>query len=188
MMSSCSSNRTTTQCSVGTINETMGPPIMQFLGGFVENVLALFILIKTKKNHKWKPFYRLVCALAITDATVSSLVYPFAITRYATRFTYCYSVNVCHHVAFILSFAFLGSALIVTAISFDRFLAILFPFKYDSSRKIQRTTVMIFSSWILTAAICTLPLVGVGEVKFYYPETWCFIDFTSKDSLNELKT
>ncbi|KAK3082679.1 hypothetical protein FSP39_002372 [Pinctada imbricata] len=178
------SNQTTTE----KINESIVPPILQFLFGFIGNVTAIGILIWSARRHQWKTFYRFVFALALTDLSGNILVYPIVLIRYASDFTYNFSESECHHISFMYSFAFLGSAMIVSAMSFDRFLAILFPFNYNAPTKNIRTHVLIGACWSVSAIICILPVIGVGKVKLFYPGSWCFIDFASHDSVDRVDT
>ena len=158
--------------------ESLVPPFLQCFSGLLGNILALIILIRSSKRHKWKPFYRLVCALALTDAIVSVFVYPVVLKTYVTNFEYCFTNFECYYVSFLYSFSWFGSALLVTSMSLDRFLAIVFPFYYNQTSKYIRANTLILSSWILCALICMLPVTGIGNVKMFYADTWCFIDFT----------
>ena len=66
--------------------ESLVPPFLQCFSGLLGNILALIILIRSSKRHKWKPFYRLVCALALTDAIVSVFVYPVVLKTLRNEF------------------------------------------------------------------------------------------------------
>lgn len=101
--------------------ESAVPPALQFALGVVANLIALGLLVKSAKYHKWKPFYRLVGGLALTDGGAILLVYPIAIVRYATDFTYDFPKPLCDYSSFIYSLLFTSSAMIVCAMSFDRF-------------------------------------------------------------------
>ncbi|KAK3088378.1 hypothetical protein FSP39_018442 [Pinctada imbricata] len=168
--------------------ESIIPPSLQFLFGSGGNILAIVILVISSKRHRWKPFYRLVLALAITDLSGNILVYPFVIKRYSSDFTFEYPLALCQHISFMFSFAFLGSALLVMVMSLDRFMAILFPFTYHSPKKNVRTLIMIIICWILSAIVCILPIAGLGKVKRFYPGSWCFIDFASHERNDEVTT
>ena len=102
--------------------ESAVPPALQFALGVVANLIALGLLVKSAKYHKWKPFYRLVGGLALTDGGGILLVYPTVMVRYATDFTYDYPETLCNYSSFIFLLLFTSSAMIVCAMSFDRFL------------------------------------------------------------------
>ncbi|KAK3088920.1 hypothetical protein FSP39_025491 [Pinctada imbricata] len=170
------------------INESIVPPSLQFLFGSGGNIIAIVILFVTSKRHKWKPFQRLVSALALTDLYGNILVYPFVIKRYASDFTYDFPYALCQHITFTFSFAFLASAMLVMMMSLDRFLAILFPFVYNVPRKILRTHLLIITTWLSSGIISILPIAGVGKVKLFYPGSWCFIDYANKENYGEIMT
>lgn len=105
--------------------ESAVPPALQFAFGVVGNLIALGVLVKSAKYHKWKPFYRLVGGLALTDGGGILLVYPTVMVMYATDFTYDYPETLYNYSSFIFSLLFTSSAMIVCAMSFDRFMAIV---------------------------------------------------------------
>ncbi|KAK3089756.1 hypothetical protein FSP39_006250 [Pinctada imbricata] len=160
--------------------ESAWPPGLQFAFGVIGNFIALIVLFKSSKRHKWKPFYRLVGGLALTDMCGVLFVYPTVMYRYASDFTYNFPKSLCNYSSFIYSYAILASALIVCAMSLDRFLAILFPFYYNSESKIKRVNIMLGGIWIFTLFICTLHLMGLGDSKLYYPGSWCFLNFVGR--------
>ena len=161
--------------------ESALPPFVQCLFGFIGNIVAIMMLVYSSKQHKWKPFHRLVCALALTDIIISVMVYPVVLKTYVTTFEYCFSKFECFYVAFLYSFSWLGSAMLVTALSFDRLLAIVFPFYYTRTSKYKRANIMILGSWTSCALVCMLLILVIGKVKIFYADTWCFIDFTDKN-------
>ena len=165
--------------------ESLAPPFLLFLSGLPGNILALFILICSVNHHKWRPFYRLVFALAITDGTISVLVIPVVLKTYVTNFEYCFTKLECYYVSFLYSFSWLGSAMLVTSLSLDRFLAVVIPMWYKRY-KYFRTNLLIFCSWTFCALISMLPLVGVGKVKMFYPDTWCFINYLDSKNISSI--
>ena len=163
------------------ISESIVPPILQFLFGAGGNILAIVLLCCTWKSHGWRPFYRLVMGLAVTDLCGIIFVYPAVIAKYSSGFTLQYPKALCSHISFMFSFAFLASAFIVGAFSFDRFLAILFPFAYSTNKE-KRTNITLIVIWLVSAFISALPIIGVGSVHNFYPGSWCFINFASNES------
>ena len=163
-------------------SESVVPSVLQFLFGAGGNVLAIILLFWTWKSHGGRPFYRLVLALAFTDLFGLLVVFPAAIVRYASGFTF--SDVLCSVISFATVFAVLASAFIVGGLSFDRFLAILFPFVYNRSKE-RRTNITIVVVWLTSAFISALPIMGFGSVFNFYPGTWCFINFASNDSIDK---
>eukprot|EP00105_Crassostrea_gigas_P035463 XP_019919611.1 PREDICTED: prostaglandin E2 receptor EP4 subtype-like isoform X1 [Crassostrea gigas] len=169
--------------------ESAVPPALQFAFGVVGNLIALGVLVKSAKYHKWKPFYRLVGGLALTDGGGILLVYPIVIIRYATDFTYDFPKPLCDYSSFIYSLLFTSSAMIVCAMSFDRFFAIAYPFKYNHiAQKRRRANITLISIWLVGALISSLQLMGLGESFNYYPGSWCFLKFVSKSTINRVSS
>ncbi|XP_061180247.1 prostaglandin E2 receptor EP4 subtype-like [Saccostrea echinata] len=170
-----------------TESESILPPSLQYAFGFFGNVMAIFFLCRSAGEHKWKPFYRLVCGLAITDFCGIALVYPAIMARYISGFTFEFPKQLCEYCSFWFCFSFMSSALIVSAMSFDRFLAVRFPIWYRNSQETRANT-MLLVIWAFTATVSSLNLIGIGSVKNFYPGSWCFIDFANKGLLERVNT
>ncbi|XP_061166018.1 prostaglandin E2 receptor EP4 subtype-like [Saccostrea echinata] len=170
---STSQNLTTTTH----VYENIVPVTLLFVFGVVGNAIALFVLCYSAKNHKWRPFYRLVCGLAISDGGGILASYPFAEYRYVSNFEYNFPKALCDYLGFVFMFTLMSSAMIVCCMSFDRFFAIFFPFLYNTPTKERRVMVMLGCVWLLSGIISSLHLYGLGASKNYYPGSWCFLDF-----------
>lgn len=158
------------------------PASLLLVFGVVGNILALVILFCSAKSHKWRPFYRFVCGLAITDGGGVFLSYPLVMVRYASQFQYDYPQPMCDYMAFILMFTILASALIVCAMSLDRFLAILYPHFYNKPTKNRRAILMIAGIWIFSAVMSSLHLMAGHKSLSFFPGSWCFLDFVHSDT------
>ena len=168
--------------------ESAIPPALQFGLGVIGNLIALVVLVTSAKSHKWKPFYRLVGGLALTDGGGILLVYPTVMVRYATDFTYDFPKILCNYSCFIYTFTLISSAMIVCAMSLDRFLAILYPFRYNTAGKERRTNITLIVIWIIGTAISCLPLLGLGSSFNYYPGSWCFLNFVGTSTLDRINS
>ncbi|XP_062576037.1 prostaglandin E2 receptor EP4 subtype-like [Saccostrea cucullata] len=167
--------------------ESAVPPALQFAFGVIGNVIALVVLIYSSKNHQWRPFYRLVFGLAITDGGGILLVYPTVMIRYASNFTFQFPTELCDYSSFIYTFTLISSAMIICAMSFDRFFAMVYPFLYNSGNKGRRTNCFLLSIWLTGLLLSTLHLMGLGSSYNYYPYSWCFLNFvggTTEDRIN----
>lgn len=158
------------------------PASLLLVFGVVGNILALVILFCSARSHKWRPFYRFVCGLAITDGGGVFLSYPLVMVRYASQFQYDYPQPMCDYMAFILMFTILASALIVCAMSLDRFLAILYPHFYNKPTKNRRAILMIAGIWIFSAVMSSLHLMAGHKSLSFFPGSWCFLDFVHSDT------
>ncbi|XP_048758823.1 prostaglandin E2 receptor EP4 subtype-like [Ostrea edulis] len=183
---------TTTNTSNITIEpiiwESTAPPALQFALGVGGNLIALIALVTSRKRHKWKPFYRLVAGLALTDGGGILLVYPTVMIRYASDFTYEFSKPLCHYSSFVFTFMLISSAMIVCAMSFDRFMAILYPFKYNFFGKKHRANLTLVVIWLLGTLISSLHLMGLGSSFKYYPGSWCFLNFIGISILDRVNS
>lgn len=159
--------------------ESAVPPSLQFVFGVLGNTIALVVLKLSAKTHQWRPFYRLVAALALTDGGGILLVYPTVMIRYATNFNFIMPAALCGYSSFIYSFTLLASAMIICGMSIDRFFAILYPHMYNTNTKNKRVHIMLGVIWITTAVLCSLHLFGLGGSHSFYPQSWCFIDFSN---------
>lgn len=167
-----------------TFSESIIPPILQGCFGIFGNFFALFLLFYHSKIHRWGPFYRYICALAITDFSGLLFHYPVAIARYASNFSFEFPEEYCYFDTFLFSFSFLSSAMIVCAMSCDRLFAVKYPLNYRCHT--HKTKQVIATIWLFSAAVASFPLLGFGSVQMYYPKTWCFINFASKRRLDRI--
>lgn len=160
-------------------------PIIVFLIlGTLGNGLVLFLLYRFSGEHKWRPFYRFVMALAINDFFGVALSAPFGIVRYASDFTFTFSHSLCDYMAFIQMFAILNSAGVVLSMSLDRFIAIVFPLKYSVSAKERRAHLFLMFGGALSLLLSTIPHLAGRHSRIFYPGTWCFVDFKSDASVD----
>ncbi|XP_048735763.1 prostaglandin E2 receptor EP4 subtype-like [Ostrea edulis] len=171
----------------GTVSESIVPPNLQYAFGVLGNLTAMFLLCRSSGVHKWKPFYKLVGGLAITDFCGIALVYPAVMVRYISGFTFEFPKQLCDYFSFCFSFTFMSSAMIVSAMSFDRFMAVAYPILYRDSQK-SRVNIMLVMIWAFNAILSSLNLMGVGSARNFYPGSWCFLDFASKGHLDKVNT
>ncbi|XP_061191570.1 prostaglandin E2 receptor EP4 subtype-like [Saccostrea echinata] len=158
------------------------PPVLLCLLGVAGNGFAIVIVCCSVKHHQWRPFYRFVCGLAITDGFGVMLAVPFAVVRYATNFKFTYSQTVCDYMAVIQMFTILASAMIVCTMSIERFLALIFPYKFQSLTKETRSTVVLICIWGVSAFLSSGHLMAGRHSKRFYPDSWCFVNFESQDT------
>ncbi|XP_062586184.1 prostaglandin E2 receptor EP4 subtype-like [Saccostrea cucullata] len=153
------------------------PAYLLFAFGVGGNVIALVVLLVTAKTHKWKPFYRYVCGLAITDGGGLLISVPVSLSMYASELQRELSPVLCNFQMFWYMFTLMSSAMIVCGMSFDRFFATYYPFHYNKPHKEIRTNIIVVLIWGLSALISSLPFFGLGSSRKFYPGTWCFLNF-----------
>ena len=169
----------------GKISESAAPPAIQFAFGVVGNAIALLLLYWSRARHRWRPFYRMVFCLAITDFCGILLVYPLVMLRYASNFEFEFSKELCrYYISLIFTYAPMSSVFLICAMSIDRFLAILCPLSYRGRAKYKRANIMLLVQFLLAVLISGLHLFGLGDAHSFYPKSWCFFNFVGTDSLN----
>jgi prostaglandin E receptor 4 len=172
-------NGTTTNITnsdtLGVINAV--PVILLFVFGVCGNFIALTILSLTSDSHKWKPFYRFVFGLAVTDGGGLLLALPVSLSIHTSKIQRELSPALCDYQMFMIMFTLMSSAMIVCGMSFDRFYATLYPFQYNGPHTKIRTNILLAVIWGLSAIISSLPLFGFGSSRKFYPDMWCFLNF-----------
>lgn len=158
------------------------PVVMLCLLGVIGNAIAVTIVCCAAKSHRWRPFYRLVCGLALTDGIGVLLALPFAIHRYATDFQFTYSRTVCDYMSVVQMFTIIASAMIVCTMSLERFVALLFPYVYKSIKKGRRSMALLFGVWAFSAFLSSGHLIAGRTSRLFYPDSWCFVNFVSDNS------
>ena len=153
------------------------PSAITFTLGVVGNVIAIIVLFKASKRHKWNVFYRFVTALAITDLFGIITTSPVAFAVYDNNLQWVGGKPLCHYMSFMLIFSGIATVLFVGAMALDRYLAILHPFKYNMSARYTIVNVVMFGILLFSAFVACLPLVGFGENVKQFPATWCFFNF-----------
>jgi hypothetical protein len=164
------------------VYENAAPVSLLFIFGVIGNAIALTVLCCSAKTHKWRPFYRYVCGLAISDGGGIMASYPFALYRYISKFNYEFPKPLCEYLGFVFMFTLMSSAMIVCCMSFDRFFATFYPFLYNSPRRERRTNITLGVVWFLAGILSSLHLYGLGSSKNIYPGSWCFLNFIQLES------
>ncbi|XP_048758804.1 prostaglandin E2 receptor EP4 subtype-like [Ostrea edulis] len=148
-----------------------------FTAGLLGNGLALVILVRHAAQHKWGIFYRLVAALASTDVFGILTTGPVAFAVYDNKFKWVGGKPLCDYLSFMLIFSGTATLAIMTTMSLDRYLALWYPYFYNSLQNKRRIYVMLAGVWIFAAFIASLPLMKFGRNIRQFPCTWCLFDY-----------
>lgn len=154
-------------------------PSIMFLFGVVGNVIAIVVLRISRKEQKETTFYTLICGLAVTDLLGTLLVSPVTIATYVKGAWPGKEPYLCQYYAFILLFFFLVQLAIVFAMSVERYLAINHALYYSQYVNQKLAAATLVTVYMASAMVCSLPSMGIGQVKKHDPGTWCFIDWHS---------
>ncbi|XP_062587104.1 prostaglandin E2 receptor EP4 subtype-like [Saccostrea cucullata] len=160
------------------------PAGMEYFFGVSGNVIAFILLWVNRREHRWFSFFKLFTGLVITDFLGVFLAYPFIMARYASGFKWCYPERLCEFCSFVFVDAHLSAALLICAMSVDRFMHLRNTEGYLNSR-INYTFVLI-GIWCGASIISLLHLVGVGQSNLYFPGSWCYFDFVGDSTGNRV--
>ncbi|XP_029295552.1 prostaglandin E receptor 4 (subtype EP4) a [Cottoperca gobio] len=159
---------------------TMVPtiPSIMFIFGVVGNVIAIVVLCKSRKEQKETTFYTLVCGLAVTDLLGTLLASPVTIATYV-KGSWPGEDPLCQYFGFTLLFFSLAGLSIICAMSVERYIAINHAYFYNDYVDQKLAGLTILAIYISNALFCALPIIGFGQVKKQYPQTWCFLEWRS---------
>ncbi|KAM6225062.1 prostaglandin E2 receptor EP4 subtype [Rhynchocyon petersi] len=153
-------------------------PAVMFIFGVVGNLVAIVVLCKSRKEQKETTFYTLVCGLAVTDLLGTLLVSPVTIATYM-KGEWPGGDALCKYSTFILLFFSLSGLSIICAMSIERYLAINHAYFYSHYVDKRLAGLTLFAVYVSNVLFCALPSMGLGSSRLQYPDTWCFIDWTT---------
>lgn len=154
-------------------------PVIMFALGMLGNMVALFVLWRSRRQNVHSVFYRLVAGLVVTDLFGTLVTSPITIAVYSNDRQWLGGSTLCSFFSFMLIFAGLATVFIIGTLAVERYLAILHPFIYEKHVRPPRVKWALGLTWILAVLVSSLPLVRVGTNVLQYPGTWCFFDFYS---------
>ncbi|CAN9513066.1 unnamed protein product [Ophioblennius macclurei] len=159
---------------------TMVPtiPSLMFIFGVIGNVIAIVVLCKTRKEQKETTFYTLVCGLAVTDLLGTLLASPVTIAIYV-KGSWPGEDPLCQYFGFTLLFFSLAGLSIICAMSVERYIAINHAYFYNDFVDQKLAGLTLVAIYFSNAFFCALPIMGFGQVKKQYPQTWCFLEWRS---------
>lgn len=153
-------------------------PSIMFIFGVVGNVIAIVVLCKSRKEQKETTFYTLVCGLAVTDLLGTLLASPVTIATYV-KGSWPGGDPLCQYFGFTLLFFSLAGLSIICAMSVERYIAINHAYFYNDYVDQKLAGLTLLAIYISNALFCALPIIGFGQVKKQYPQTWCFLEWRS---------
>ena len=158
--------------------------------GLPWNLLVVAIILKKKLYTQ--PTIILLLNLVLTDLFILILQTPLQIwTGFSGEYDYgdtdLTRCQVCQ-VKVILALFPLTALYTILYMSFDRFMFIYKPLKYDRIITRFRTLLVLGLTWILIAVISTLPLMGYGGVLFDQHVLGCVFDHSHDYNIVVLAT
>lgn len=163
------------------VQKAVALPIFMFAGGAIGNLIAIIVLSVSRQERKSSAFYTLVCGLAVTDLLGTCLASPITIANYLDNLV-LKEKHFCEFHSFLLLFFSLTGVSIISAMAAERFMAICCPYTYQrwgiDRRFAQKFLFFIYISHIF---FCCLPMMGMATSKLQTSNTWCFIDWRTKE-------
>ena len=117
------------------------------------NGFVIFLVAKTRRLHS--PANWFVLSLAVADFSVGIAVFP---TSYI-----CHNSTACNDIVYVAFFWFFlhSSVTNLCSLTWDRYIAIVHPFKYNNSMTKRRPGIVILIAWLIPFAISLMLLVGM---------------------------
>ena len=117
------------------------------------NAFVIFLVAKNRRLHC--PANWFVLSLAVADFGVGIAVFPSSY--------FCHNSTACNHIVYVACFWFFlhSSVTNLCTLTWDRYIAIVHPFKYNTTMTKRRPGMVILIAWLIPFAISLLLLVGM---------------------------
>lgn len=113
---------------VSSLSRSSTPTILQFVFGVLGNLIAIIVFITARKNQKMETVLQTSFRYNLSGGLGILLIFPTIFLRFAPNFMFDF--RICAYNFFMFIFILTSSAMIVCAMSFDRFMAILYLYRY----------------------------------------------------------
>ncbi|XP_020796223.1 olfactory receptor 4D1-like [Boleophthalmus pectinirostris] len=114
------------------------------------NSMVLLSIVASKKLYK--PMFLLLCNLPISDMIGASAFFPHLIFSIITK-NRIIPYNTCMFQAFLIHFYGTANLLTLSAMAYDRYIAICSPLRYNSIMTTQTLVKLIIMIWFINVAI-----------------------------------
>ena len=147
--------------------------LLSIFVGCLGNLVAIVIVFKVLRSRRTIPNV-LILALGCVDLFNIILGFVPTLLNYFGGLRIGHA-SLCNFQGFVLNFFFLMSIILVSCLSFDRFLALYTPFFYKARGAFNcgKMTVFLVLSFCFTMMVCLLPNFGLGKHVLQYPGTFC---------------
>ncbi|XP_078617952.1 prostaglandin E2 receptor EP4 subtype-like isoform X2 [Branchiostoma floridae x Branchiostoma japonicum] len=150
------------------------------IAGFVLNLLILIVIQKILEDRMTIPNV-LVRALSVTDLLNCFLSITIPIIAYSYPYI-LHAQPVCDLSATFLYGLSVASQFIVAVMSIERFLAVIYPFKYHGQvgHNVKKASCFVLGLTLYSTLVALLPVFGLNKNVIHYPNTWCMFDFRDR--------
>ena len=141
----------------------------------IGNLLTIITVFKSRTLRS-RNAIRLTTSLAFCDLLFSVLNCP---VNLVTDLLDSKAINptLCRINGFLGILFCMSNVLTLSVLSFDRYVAIVKPFRYTIWMTGTRVNTIIVSIWIFSAIIASVPLFGWGNYIFCPQKRFCFVDY-----------
>ena len=138
-----------------------------FILGFVGNIGFLFVIARVKEMRTLTNFYLANLAVAdmlyiILQAIRNCGTYAYYGIRNAEFFKTDIECSIGYGTILMTLYA---SLLLVTLVSFERFIAICYPLKHRMVNTTRRTITLTFTTWLIAVGMAAVVVPGWGSVS-----------------------
>ena len=144
-----------------------------FVIAFCWNLFLIGFMIKNRKMLRKEPSSIFLFCLAVVDFLEATSSIPFYIATliqggWFFGETDTMRMQFCCAIAFFLSLFLSLSVYLLAIIAFDRFLYIVYSFRYNRLMKPWRAWLIVLCVWVVPVIISSTPFYGFGAF-FYFP-------------------
>ncbi|XP_070539852.1 prolactin-releasing peptide receptor-like [Ptychodera flava] len=129
--------------------------------GITGNTMVCMAIVRNKKLHN--STYIFIGNLSVSDAAVCLVCLPFTLAN-ALNGIWSYGKVLCYIIRSLQPIAVFVSTLTLTAISIDRYMIVLYPFKKRLSMKLVALTLLAI--WVLSISLAVPLIVNIKYVEF----------------------
>ncbi|XP_006815525.1 G-protein coupled receptor 161-like [Saccoglossus kowalevskii] len=142
------------------------------------NLIAIIVIWRTKE---FREVTRILMAnLAVTDLLVGVLILPCIIHTAATK-SWIFGNIWCQFTGFNNLLLCSVSAMSLTAVSYERYIAIVYSLRYIDLLTLKRSVIVVAVIWLSAAVGASVPFFGIGKYKYFDNRLTCGLDY--KDNL-----
>lgn len=152
--------------------------VLTFLFGLIGNALVIYLILKIKKLQSITSLF--LMSLAFADLLLIVICVPMKIAEFLSDNHWIFGSFMCRLYHYLHTFTAICSVLNLTAMSFERYLAIIHPLKAKIRCTHTRAKIIIFLTWILSIFAALPVLLGKKLVKLGYIDkidvcmkVWC---------------
>ncbi|OCT90739.1 hypothetical protein XELAEV_18019356mg [Xenopus laevis] len=158
-----------------------------YMGTLGGNSVIVVLVSLSQRLHS--PMYFFLCHLSVTDIMISSSVVPNML-YFSLQGRGVISFSNCLTQLFFFGMAIGVECLLLTVMSYDRYLAICRPLHYLSIMDLKLQTLLVTFSWLIgfsapfliACSIPTLSFCGPNIINRFFCDTGCFLELSCSNT------